>query len=89
MKYDFSKLKSSHFLDLVEFYLGERTIDCLESSDSTTIYLGESMLFYVTADGVVKYVGGAPEHLSDKTILLLKDKLQSAISLECVVLESV
>ena len=42
----------------------------------------------MVSDGVVHYVGGAPKDVSRSTVELVRDKSQSAVSLDCVVVES-
>ena len=73
-------------LDLFEFYLGSSELDILEGSEQTTLIVGGSLLFMVE-DGVVHYVGGAPEELSKLIVDLILVKLQSAVTLECTVVQ--
>lgn len=84
MKYDFSKLRQPYLLDVLQSYVGSSELTFLEGSESTMIYVGESMLFLVT-DGFVQYVSGAPSHLSRRNVDMIRDKLQSAITLYCTV----
>ena len=74
-------------LDLFEFYLGSSELDILEGSEQTTLIVGGSLLFMVE-DGVVHYVGGAPEELSKQIVNLILVKLQSAVTLECTVVQN-
>ena len=74
-------------LDLFEFYLGSSELDILEGSEQTTLIVGGSLLFMVE-DGVVHYVGGAPEELSKQIVDLILVKLQSAVTLECTVVQN-
>lgn len=87
MQFDFSKLRKPYLLDLFEFYLGSRELDILEGSEQTTLIVGGSLLFLVE-EGVVYYVGGAPEYLSKQIVDLILVKLQSAVTLECTVVQS-
>ncbi len=87
MQFDFSKLRKPYLLDLFEFYLGSRELDILEGSEQTTLIVGGSLLFLVE-EGVVQYVGGAPEYLSKQIVDLILVKLQSAVTLECTVVQS-
>lgn len=84
MNYDFSKLQQPYLLDILGSYVGSRKITYLEGTESTMLYIGDSMLFIVV-DGVIQYVSGAPSHLSKKSIDIITDKLQSAITLHCTV----
>lgn len=86
MQFDFSRLRKPYLLDLFEFYLGSRELDILEGSEQTTLIVGGFLLFMVE-DGVVHYVGGAPEDLSKQIIDLILVKLQSAVTLECTVVQ--
>lgn len=88
MRYDFSKLKQPYLLDILESYVGSREITYLEGSESTLLYIGDSMLFLI-ANGFVQYVSGAPSYLSKRTIDRITDKLQSALTLHCTVLEGI
>ena len=74
-------------LDLFEFYFGSSELDILEGSEQTTLIVGGSLLFMVE-DGVVHYVGGAPEELSKQIVDLILVKLQSAVTLECTVVQN-
>ena len=74
-------------LDLFEFYLGSSELDILEGSEQTTLIVGGSLLFMVE-DGVVHYVGGAPEELSKQIVDLILVKLQYAVTLECTVVQN-
>ena len=47
MRYDFSKLNQPYLLDILESYVGSRDITYLEGTDSTMLYVGDSMLFLV------------------------------------------
>ena len=85
MQYDFSKLNQPYLLDILDSYVGSREITYLEGSESTMLYVGDSMLFLVSG-GVVQYVSGAPEYLSKRTIDRVTDKLQSALTLHCTLL---
>lgn len=87
MQFDFSKLRKPYLLDLFEFYLGSSELDILEGSEQTTLIVGGSLLFMVE-DGVVHYVGGAPEELSKQIVDLILVKLQSAVTLECTVVQN-
>lgn len=87
MQFDFSRLRKPYLLDLFEFYLGSRELDILEGSEQTTLIVGGSLLFLVE-EGVVYYVGGAPEDLSKQIVDLILVKLQSAVTLECTVVQS-
>ena len=80
MSYDFSKLQQPYLLDILGSYVGSRKITYLEGTESTMLYIGDSMLFIV-----IQYVSGAPSHLSKKSIDIITDKLQSAITLHCTV----
>lgn len=84
MRYDYSKLKQPYLLDILESYVGSRDITYLEGAESTMLYVGDSMLFLVV-DGFIQYVSGAPSYLSKKTIDIVTDKLQSALTLHCTV----
>lgn len=84
MRYDFLKLRQPYLLDILQSYVGSSELTFLEGSESTMIYVGESMLFLVT-DGFVQYVSGAPSHLSRRNVDMIRDKLQSAITLHCTV----
>lgn len=84
MRYDYSKLKQPYLLDILESYIGSRDITYLEGTESTMLYVGDSMLFLVV-DGFIQYVSGAPSYLSKKTIDIVTDKLQSALTLHCTV----
>ena len=86
MQFDFSKLRKPYLLDLFELYLGSRELDILEGSEQTTLIVGGSLLFMVE-DGVVHYVGGAPEDLSKQIVDLILVKLQSAVTLECTIIQ--
>ena len=86
MRYDLEKLKKPYLLNLLQFYLGTESIDIVESDDSASLIIGDSL--FVVSDGVVHYVGGAPKDVSRSTVELVRDKLQSAVSLDCVVVES-
>lgn len=86
MQFDFSRLRKLYLLDLFEFYLGSRELDILEGSEQTTLIVGGFLLFMVE-DGVVHYVGGAPEDLSKQIVDLILVKLQSAVTLECTVVQ--
>ena len=88
MRYDFSKLKQPYLLDILESYVGSREITYLDGSESTMLYVGDSMLFLVT-DGFVQYVSGAPSYLSKRTIDRLTDKVQSTLTLYCTVIGDV
>ena len=85
MRYDFSKLKQPYLLDILESYVGSCEITYLEGTESTMLYIGDSMLFLVS-DGFVQYVSGAPSYLSKRSIERVTDKLQSALTLHCTVL---
>lgn len=87
MQFDFSKLRKPYMLDLFEFYLGSSELDILEGSEQTTLIIGGSLLFMVE-DGVVHYVGGAPEELSKQIVDLILVKLQSTVTLECTVVQN-
>ena len=87
MQFDFSRLRKPYLLDLFEFYLGSHELDILEGSEQTTLIVGGSLLFLVE-EGVVYYVGGAPEDLSKQIVDLILVKLQSAVTLECTVVQS-
>ena len=84
MRYDYSKLKQPYLLDILESYVGSRDITYLEGAESTMLYVGDSMLFLIV-DGFIQYVSGAPRYLSKKTIDIVTDKLQSALTLHCTV----
>ena len=84
MRYDFSKLNQPYLLDVLKSYVGSSELTFLEGSESTMIYVGDSMLFLVT-DGFVQYVSGAPNHLSRRSVDMIRDKLQSAVTLHCTV----
>lgn len=84
MRYDFSKLRQPYLLDVLQSYVGSSELTFLEGSESTMIYVGDSMLFLVT-DGFVQYVSGAPSHLSRRNVDMIRDKLQSAVTLYCTV----
>ena len=84
MSYDYSKLKQPYLLDILESYVGSSEVTFLEGSESTMLYIGDSMLFLIT-DGFVQYVSGAPSHLSRRNIDMIRDKLQSAVTLYCTV----
>lgn len=86
MQFDFSRLRKPYLLDLFEFYLGSRELDILEGSEQTTLIVGGFLLFMVE-DGVVHYVGGALEDLSKQIVDLILVKLQSAVTLECTVVQ--
>lgn len=88
MRYDFSKLKQPYLLDILDSYVGSREITYLEGTESTMLYIGDSMLFIVTG-GVVQYVSGAPSYLSKRSIEKVTDKLQSALTLHCTVVGGV
>lgn len=88
MQYDFSKLNQPYLLDILESYVGSREITYLEGTESTMLYVGESMLFIV-ANGIIQYVSGAPSYLSKRSIERVTDKLQSALTLQCTVLGGV
>lgn len=85
MSYDYSKLKQPYLLDILESYVGSSEVTFLEGSESTMLYIGDSMLFLIT-DGFVQYVSGAPSHLSRRNVDMIRDKLQSAITLYCTVI---
>lgn len=84
MRYDFLKLRQPYLLDVLQSYVGSSELTFLEGSESTMIYVGESMLFLVT-DGFVQYVSGAPSHLSRRNVDMIRDKVQSAVTLYCTV----
>lgn len=84
MQYDFSKLNQPYLLDILESYVGSRDITYLEGTESTMLYVGDSMLFLISG-GVIQYVSGAPSHLSKRNIDLITDKLQSALTLHCTI----
>ena len=86
MRYDLEKLKKPYLLNLLRFYLGTDNIEIIESEGSASLLIGDSL--FVVSDGVVHYIGGAPSNTSRSTIELVRDKLQSAVSLDCVVVES-
>lgn len=88
MQYDFSKLNQPYLLDILGSYVGSREITYLEGSESTMLYVGDSMLFLV-AEGSIQYVSGAPSHLSKRNIDLITDKLQSALTLPCTIVGDV
>ncbi len=88
MQYDFSKLNQPYLLDILGSYVGSREITYLEGSESTMLYVGDSMLFLV-AEGSIQYVSGAPSHLSKRNIDLITDKLQSALTLYCTIVGDV
>ena len=88
MQYDFSKLNQPYLLDILGSYVGSREITYLEGSESTMLYVGNSMLFLV-AEGSIQYVSGAPSHLSKRNIDLITDKLQSALTLHCTIVGDV
>ena len=88
MQYDFSKLNQPYLLDILGSYVGSREITYLEGSESTMLYVGDSMLFLV-AEGSIQYVSGAPSHLSKRNIDLITDKLQSALTLHCTIVGNV
>jgi hypothetical protein len=88
MQYDFSKLNQPYLLDILGSYVGSREITYLEGSESTMLYVGDSMLFLV-AEGSIQYVSGAPNHLSKRNIDLITDKLQSALTLHCTIVGDV
>lgn len=84
MQYEFSKLNQPYLLDILDSYVGSHEITYLEGSESTMLYVGDSMLFLVTG-GFIQYVSGAPSHLSKRNIDLITDKLQSALTLHCTI----
>lgn len=84
MQYDFSKLNQPYLLDILDSYVGSREITYLEGSESTMLYVGDSMLFLVSG-GLIQYVSGAPSQLSKRNIDLITDKLQSALTLQCTI----
>lgn len=86
MRYDLEKLKKPYLLNLLRFYLGIDRIEIIESEGSASLLIGDSL--FVVSEGVVHYIGGAPSDISRSTIELVRDKLQSAVSLDCVVVES-
>jgi hypothetical protein len=86
MRYDFEKLRKPYLLTLLLFYLGTDNLQIIESDDSASLVIGDSL--FVVSEGIVHYVGGAPKEVSRSTVELVRDKLQSAVSLECVVMES-
>ena len=86
MRYDLEKLKKPYLLNLLRFYLGTDRIEIIESEGSSSLLIGDSL--FVVSEGVVHYIGGAPSDISRSTIELVRDKLQSAVSLDCVVVES-
>ena len=88
MQYDFSKLNQPYLLDILGSYVGSREITYLEGSESTMLYVDDSMLFLV-AEGSIQYVSGAPSHLSKRNIDLITDKLQSALTLHCTIVGDV
>lgn len=88
MQCDFSKLNQPYLLDILGSYVGSREITYLEGSESTMLYVGDSMLFLV-AEGSIQYVSGAPSHLSKRNIDLITDKLQSALTLHCTIVGDV
>ena len=86
MRYDLEKLKKPYLLNLLRFYLDTDRIEIIESEGSASLLIGDSL--FVVSEGVVHYIGGAPSDISRSTIELVRDKLQSAVSLDCVVVES-
>lgn len=84
MQYGFSKLNQPYLLDILDSYVGSHEITYLEGSESTMLYVGDSMLFLVSG-GFIQYVSGAPSQLSKRNIDLITDKLQSALTLHCTI----
>lgn len=88
MKYDYSKLKNSQVLDVIEVHFKTRDMTVLEGSESIIIYIENGPTFIIDNEEILYYSGikrMTPENMNK--LVAVANKLQSTLTLECPILD--
>ena len=87
MQYDYSKLKNSKVLDVIEVHFKTRDMNILEGTEAVTIYIENGPIFIIDKSEVLYYSGikrMTPENMNK--LVAVANKLQSTLTLECPIL---
>lgn len=88
MHYDYSKLKNSQVLNVIEVHFKTRDMTVLEGSESIIIYIENGPTFIIDNEEILYYSGikrMTPENMNK--LVAVANKLQSTLTLECPILD--